>query len=450
MGAPAESLRVGPQLSQTCRLAIPLAIGQIGQMTMILIDMYMVGKLGPAAISGVGLGGAFFYVFGLFGAGTLFGLDYFVSQAQGREARDECHHWLWQGTYLALIISLPLVAGIALGLPPLLLALFPAQIAQPAVSFLKTLALSLPPFLIFITFRQYLQAMGSVRPGTVVTVLAIFTNVAFNRLFIFGAGPVSPMGVAGAGLATTLTRIFMAVALVGYTFYRDAQKDLGLAGSPKGLQGADVRRLFMLGAPTGLQLSLETGVFSLATSMISKFGVTAAASHTIVSNISGFTYTVPMALSGATAILVGQSMGGGQGQRARFAGWTSIGLAAAVMAVIGGALSLFGSAVAGVFTEDTQVIQLSSRLILLVALFQVADGVQSVGGGAMRGLGDTQSSMVANLLGYWVIGLPLGYFCCFHLQLGALGFWIGLTTGLFAIAGIVLVRWSRLSRAPNL
>jgi MATE family multidrug resistance protein len=280
----------------------------------------------------------------------------------------------------------------------------------------------------------------------VVTVLAIFSNIGFNRLFIFGSGPVPAMGVAGAGLATALTRTFMAVAIVGYTFYRDARLGLGLRESSWRMQGADVLRLFKLGAPTGLQLSLETGVFSLATSLISKFGVTAAASHTIVSNISGFTYTVPMALSGASAILVGQAMGGGQSHRARFAGWTSIGLAAVVMGLIGLTLSIFGRAVAGIFTDDTQVIALSSRLILLVALFQVADGVQSVSGGAMRGLGDTHSSMVANLVGYWAIGLPLGYFCCFHLQLGALGFWIGLTTGLFAIAAMVLVRWSRLTR----
>jgi MATE family multidrug resistance protein len=172
--------------------------------------------------------------------------------------------------------------------------------------------------------------------------------------------------------------------------------------------------------------------------MVSRFGVVSTASHTIVLNVASFAYTIPMALSGAAAILVGQATGSGEEEKARAAGWTVIGLSAAVMGVLGLALSVFGDRLTEIFTNDVQVIHLSSRLILLVALFQVADGVQSVGGGALRGLGNTRSSMVANIIGYWAIGLPLAYWLCFELQLGAYGFWMGLTVGLFAVAVYVL------------
>lgn len=435
------------QIPLTLRMAFPLVLGQMGQMAMILIDTFMVGKLGPEAIGGVGLGSAFFYIFTLFGAGVLFGLDYLVANAEGRKAVEECHHWLWQGLYLSLILSLPVIFLIEWTAPWVLGTYFPANLGVPALAFLKALSPSLLPFLVFVSFRQYLQATGSVRASTVITLFAILSNITFNQALIFGRWGAPTLGVAGAGWATTTTRTLMAVTIAFYAFHRDRKLGLGLAASAKHFEPESFSRLLRLGIPIGLQLALEFAVFALAAAFISRLGVVSAASHTIVSNIAGFTYMIPLGISGATAVLVGRHAGSKNTRSAQITGWTSIGLAIAAMAFSSLLLSVFGRDIAALVTSDFQVIRLSGRLLLLVSLFQVADAVQAAGGGALRGLGDTRSSMVANILGYWLIGLPVGYWCCFQLGLGAIGFWIGLTVGLFSVAAVVLRQWSVKSAA---
>lgn len=423
--------------------AIPIAIGQIGQMGMILIDMYIVGKLGAAAIGGVGLGNGYFYVFGLFSAGMLFALDYYIATAQGRGDKAECNRWLWQGCWLSLFLSIVIIAVVLATIPAYLRSHFPAEIAEPAAQFVVPLTWCMPGFLIFITFRQYLQSTGSVTAGTVVTLLAIGVNYLFNWMFVFGELGAPKMGVAGSGLATTLTRTLQAAAMVAYAFYRDPQ----LAASPKGLQAGALWDLTKMGVPIGIMVALESGVFTVATSLIAKFGVAASASHTIVLNVASFTYTIPTAIAGAAAVLVGQALGRGDLPEVRRTGWTAIGVGAVVMACTGAIIGVFGAEIAGLFTTEAPVIALCAKLILMVAVFQIADGVQSVGGGVLRGAGDTRSSMIANLIGYWLVGLPLAYYFGIVQNQGVMGFWLGLTIGLFAVAGMVLTRCVLRSKA---
>lgn len=435
------------RIKQLMATAIPIAIGQIGQMGMILIDMYIVGKLGAAAIGGVGLGNGYFYVFGLFSAGMLFALDYYIATAQGRGDQAECNKWLWQGCWLSLFLSIGIIGVVLATIPAYLRANFKAEIAEPAAQFVVPLALCMPGFTVFITFRQYLQSTGSVTAGTVVTILAIGFNYLFNWMFVFGELGAPKMGVAGSGLATTLTRTLQAVALVGYAFYRDGQRGLGLASSPKGLQPGALWDLTKMGIPIGIMVALESGVFTVATSLIARFGVEASAAHTIVLNVASFTYTIPTAIAGAAAVLVGQALGRGDLPEVRRVGWTAIGAGAVVMACTGAAIGVFGAPIAGMFTTEAPVIALCAKLIVMVAVFQIADGVQSVGGGVLRGAGDTKSAMIANLIGYWLVGLPAAYYFGITQNQGVTGFWLGLTIGLFAVAGMVLTRCVLKSRA---
>jgi MATE family multidrug resistance protein len=250
-----------------------------------------------------------------------------------------------------------------------------------------------------------------------------------------------------------VTRTLLLVAVAVYTLRRDRRLGLGLVRTSKRRDWPGVTKLFRLGAPAGVQFGLETGVFTTATTLISKLGVAPAAAHTLVINFSSFTYMIPMGLSGATAVLVGRRVGARELGEAEIVGWTSIGIGIFLMSLSGIGLALGGGFFASLFTSDAAVIELSRRLLLLVALFQIADGIQAVGGGALRGLGDTRSSMTANLVGYWGVGLPLGYALCFPGGLGVFGFWLGLTVGLFAVAAVVLGRWTWRARrltAPSI
>jgi MATE family multidrug resistance protein len=169
----------------------------------------------------------------------------------------------------------------------------------------------------------------------------------------------------------------------------------------------------------------------------------------VVVNITSFTYMIPMGISGAAAVLVGQAVGRNDPVEARQMGNASLVVSAAFMAASGLLLALLGGPICGLFSDDGRVVALGRALLLLVAVYQIADGLQGVAGGALRGLGDTRSAMVANLVGYWAVGLPLGWALCFPGQMGAVGFWLGITVGLFVLAAFVLGRWVQASRVPR-
>ncbi len=422
-------------------MATPLALGQVGQMVMILIDTYMLGKLGPEAIGGAGLGSALFYVFTLFSAGTLFGLDYLVSHAYGRKDVKECHYWLVQAVYLSFLLGLPLVLLLQIVAGNLPALGFDPTIAVPARAFLSTLSWSLLPFLVFISFRQYLQAMSNVHAGTVITIVAVALNAYLNWVLIFGNLGAKAFGVAGAGVATTISRTLMAAVILVYALHRDKRLELGLSKASLAFDTRGMKRLLQVGLPAGGQLLFESGVFSLATTLIVPLGAISLAAHTIVLNLAGLTYMVPYGIAASTAVLVGQALGEGNPVQARLSGWTSIGLGASVMACFAVIMFTLGAPIVGLFSQDAGVIELGRRLLMLAAVFQVADGIQSVGCGALRGLGNTRAAMVGNFLGYWILGLPIGYYLCFSLGLGVLGFWGGLTAGIFAVAAYVLWNW---------
>ncbi len=428
-------------------MALPIMVGQVGQMVMILIDMFMVGRLGPQAIGGAGLGNAIFYVFTLFGMGTLYALDFLVSNAQGAGDEAQCRYWLRTGLYLSVILSVPLVVALLWIARHLAIFHFAPALTTSASAFLVTLSPSLFPFLVFVAYRQYLQATGSPRPGTVITLLAIASNVVFDVVLIFGVpGWLPALGVAGAGLATTLTRTLMAVSLAWYTIRRDRRalsRSVPTSASPSPPPSilSGLVRLFKIGGPAGVHVTLEASVFSVATAMLSHLGVVPAAAHTIVLNITSFTYMAPLGLSGAAAVVVGSHLGARRRKEACACGYVSLALSAVIMACSGLVLVLASRPIVSIFTADPVVVALAQRLLYLVAIYQVADGLQVVGAGALRGLGDTRSPVVAILVGYWVVGLPVGFWLGFGRGLGAFGLWVGLTIGLFVVAAYILWRW---------
>jgi MATE family multidrug resistance protein len=233
----------------------------------------------------------------------------------------------------------------------------------------------------------------------------------------------------------------MALTLIAYTLWRDRRLNLGLLQHSRRMHFPGILRLFQIGAPAGLQMTMESTVFSLSASLISRLGVAASAAHTIVLNIAGFTYMVPLGFSGAVAVLVGQEIGRRNLREARTLGWTGLGLTSTIMLIIALVLGANASSLTTFFTKDPTTINIGSSLLIVVAFFQLADGIQVVMAGALRGLGDTRSSLFAGMFGYWVAACPLGYWLCFTRGKGAVGYWAGLAIGLVIISLILLARW---------
>ena len=424
-------------------LAVPVVLSELGWMAMGIVDTVMVGRLGPVAIGAVALGNAVCYTPSLFGIGLMLGLDTLVSQAYGRQDHDDCHRWLAQGVYLAAIITLPLMLLIGAASYGLALAGIMPVVAAPAAGYLRILNLGTLPLLLYGGTRRYLQGVGQVRVITVTYVLANLLNWFGNWVLIYGKLGLPALGVNGSAISTVLSRLFMAAALLGFAWRYERQRGHPLFRHWAGPSLARLRELVRLGAPAAGQIVLEVGAWNLVTLAAGYLTPAALATQQIVLNYASITYMVPLGVSAAAAVSVGHAVGAGEAQRARRAGWLALALGTGFMLLAAVVFLLAPRPLIELYTHNAQVLAVGTGLLGLVAAFQIFDGIQTVSTGALRGLGETRIPMLANLVGYWVLGLPLGFILCFVFHWGIYGMWIGLTLALIVIASALLLRWHR-------
>ena len=435
------------ELRDLLRLAIPVVLAEIGWMSMGIVDTLMVGPLGPQAIGAAGLGSGVFSAVGFFGMGLLLGLDTLVSHAFGARRIDDCHRWLLHGLALAVLLAFPLTLLIWSISRALTVAGLHPDIAPLASSFLALVSLSMPPLLIYGACRRYLQAIGFVAPVTFALVSANFVNAFGNWILIYGHYGFPKMGTDGAALATVVSRAYMACVVIGGVIWYDYRHRGTLWHVSRRIEAAWLRRLLRLGGPAAAQLLLEIGVFASATLLAGKLTPVSSAAHQISLNIISFVFMVPLGMASAGAVMVGRAVGRHDPLGARRAGWMTLGLGAAIMTAFGVVLIVIPARLIGLFTTDTQTLAIGSSLLMVASVFQLFDGLQVVGTGVLRGIGDTRTPMIFNLIGHWMIGLPVGWWLCFRAGYGVVGLWIGLSIGL-TLVGIVLVGvWARRSRS---
>lgn len=433
----------------TLRLALPLVLAEVGWMTMGVVDTIMVGRLPNSAIAigATGLGQSLYNIVGIFGAGLLLGLDTFVAQAHGREDMQDARHSLANGFFLALALTPILMFLISLW--PALMHRFgvSTELIDPMRPFLRALNWGTLPLLCYFGLRRYLQAVNVVHPIMFALVSANLVNFVGNWALIYGHLGFHAMGITGSGWSTCFARIYMALVMFGTLLYVESKR--GLSAWIAEIQ-IDLRRiwhLLALGAPAATQILLEIGAFSGATALCAKLGPIPLSGHEIALNCAAFTFMVPLGISSAAAVRVGQQIGRGDAGRAHLAGWSAILLGAGFMSCTGLLFVTLPRSIARIFSPDPVVVYVGARLLLVAAAFQLFDGVQTVATGALRGSGDTRTPMLANLVAYWFIGLPLGSVLCFYFGWGAFGIWVGLCIGLVLIGVALLWTWQhRLKR----
>ncbi len=421
------------------QLALPLVAAEIGWMAMGVVDTMFVGRIGAIAIGAVSLGTVMFYGVAIVASGLLLGLDTLVAQSFGAEDHDDVRHSLINGVWLSLLL-IPLVMVAVWAVSPLLGAIgIDPEVLRETRPYLRALNWSAPPLLIYFGMRRYLQSINIVRPVMVTLLTANLVNIVCNWLFVFGNLGAPRMGVEGSGWATCVSRVYMAIALAVVIWRHDPV----VARMPWRPEFGRIRELLRLGFPAAMQIGLEWGVFSTATLLIARLGATALAGHQITLTTVSMTYMMPLGISSAAAVRVGHALGRGDPEGMARAGWTALGLGAAMMSCAAICLIVFPHWIARLFTPEADVIAASMLLLRIAAFFQLFDGLQVVATGALRGAGDTRTPMICHFTGYWVIGLPVGVLLCFHYRMGAPGLWIGLCVGLITI-GIVLVEmWRR-------
>ncbi len=425
------------------RLALPVVLAELGWMSMGIVDTIMVAPLGPAAIGATGIGTSVHMAFAVFGMGLLLGLDTLVSQAHGAGDHRDCHRWLVHGLAMGAALTLPIM-GVLLGV----LAAIPHVGFHPEVmpllhGYFGIVIWSTLPLLLYAAVRRYLQGMHVVAPIAFALVTANLLNAATNWTLIYGELGLPALGVSGAAWATCISRVYMLGVLWFAARWVDRARATGLTDVSRRLSRERFVRLWRLGFPAASQVTLEVGVFGLATALAGRLDPVSSAAHQIALNIAGTAFMVPLGVASAGAVRVGNRVGAGDPRGAARAGWMAILLGAGFMCTTALGFLVAPRALIGLFSPGPDVVALGASLLLVAAVFQLFDGLQAVATGALRGLGSTRMAMMVNLAGHWFIGLPIAYALCFPLGYGVRGLWMGLSAGLI-VCGIVLTwYWHR-------
>jgi multidrug resistance protein, MATE family len=433
----------------TLRLALPLIFAEVGWMSMGIIDTIMVGRLpnSAVAIGATGLGQSLYHSVAIFSGGLLLGMDTFVAHAFGREDLEDARHSLVNGLFLAFVLT-PLLM-LAVSFWPWLMRRFgiSVELVEPMRPYLRALNWGSLPLLAYFALRRYLQAVNVAHPIMFALISANIVNAFGNWVLIYGHLGFRAMGITGSGWSTCWARIYMALCLAITLLWVESKRIRpGWMGGVR----IDLHRIFALlklGAPAATQILFEIGAFSGATALCAKLGAVPLAGHQIALNCAALTFMVPLGISSAAAVRVGQHLGRRDPDGARRAGWTAIIIGVGFMACAGVVFVSIPKLIARLFTPDPAVIRVGAQLLLVAAAFQLFDGLQTVATGALRGAADTRTPMLANFLAYWLMGLPVGYVLCFRLGWGAVGIWIGLCGGLMLIGSALLIAWHKRMRS---
>lgn len=420
------------------QLALPVMAVEMGMMSMNVVDILFVGHLSATALASVSLALIYYFTVVVVGTGTLVGFDALVSQAVGADDQPSVRRALQRGLVLAAALCVPL-ALVLWPTAPIMRALHqPAEIVPVAVRIVHISILGLPGALAFVVLRQTLQAMERLRPILVAVLIANVLNVVCNWLLITGHLGAPALGVNGSAIASVIGRT--SLPLLVLWMGRDVLMPLLRERDPLLFDLAPLVRMLRIGAPVGVQYLLEVGVFNAVALLMGMQATSTLAAHQVAISLASFTFMMPLGIGSAAAVLVGQAIGRGDASGARRAAVAALsaGLVASTVTTI-----IFLSVprlLASAYVSEPGVIALAATLIPLAGVFQLFDGLQAVAGGALRGAADTRAAMIANILGFWAIGLPLGLWLAFRADLGAAGLWWGLVAGLAAVSAVLLLR----------
>lgn len=410
-------------------------------MAMGVVDTVMVGRSSATDLAAVALGNLYWFTAVVFGMGSLFALDPLVSQAVGADDPEGVARSVQRGLVLSVLFGL-LAMGVLLTAGPVLRWLHqPDDVIPVAVGYCRAALGGAWPFLAFVVLRQTLQALGVLRPIVWVVVLANLLNVLLNWLLVFGHAGLPALGAVGTGIASTISRWVMLAGVVALAWGSLRQSLRPVRAGV--LRAGPMARMLRLGTPVGLHMAFEYGAFAITGLLMGALGTVAVASHQIALNLAALTFMVPVGISQATAVLVGRAVGRGNGEEAGRAARAGLALGGAFMVVSAVVFLTVPELLARGYTDQAVVLSLTVQLIPIAGVFQIVDGLQVVAAGALRGTGDTRVPMIAGALGFYAVGLPVG-FALSRNGAGPQGLWWGLAVGLGAVAFFLLLRvWHR-------
>ena len=427
-------------------LAYPVMLSQLGQVLVGVADSLMVGHLGAEPLAAASLANVIFYVIMVFGLGVSLAVTPLVAAADGEQDVDKIGGFLSNGLLVNTVLGTLLALSVVAVTPGLYFMDQPQEVVIIAIPYLKIITMGMIPYMVFQSLRQFAEGMGNTRQAMYITLTGNALNVVLNYLLIYGKLGFPELGLNGAGWATLIARSLMAVLMALYLYHDQKFRVFRKALVFSNISRPVVRRILKVGIPAGSQFVFEVSAFGSAAIMMGWLGTRTLAAHQIAINLASISYMMATGIASAATIRVGNQMGRRDLHNLRAAGITSFIMVSIFMAMAAILFLLLRNLLPELYIDDPEVIAIASQLLIVAAFFQISDGVQVVGMGALRGIEDVRIPTIIAITAYWVIGLPAGYLLAFPLELGATGIWYGLLIGLSLAAVLLYYRFHQRTR----
>lgn len=427
------------EFKKLVRLAAPMVVTQLLWMSMPVVDNIMVGSLGGEPLAALAIAGAYFTFWLMTIIGVLSAVNPMVSQAHGAKDYSLIVRTVHQGLFVSILMAAMMLLGFTVSKPVLLFLGQPSPLVEIAGEYLFALAFGIPFQALFYCLRQFCDGVEDPKPTIILVFIASVMNVGLDYTFIHGHYGFPKMGVAGAGAATSIANVFLALGLIAYTAFSKKYKAYYIWKDIHFSKDL-FKEVFRIGLPSAGIFLAEVGYFASSTLLVGIMGASQVASHQIALNIASVSFMVSMGLGFATSVRVGHYVGMGKEKDVRVP-W-SIGMwSAFIFSVFSALLFYFGGRyLILIYTHDETVVALGVKLLKIAGLFQIFDAIQCLGVQSLKGLKDTKIPFLYTMISYWIVGMGVSVYCGFYLLWGPEGVWAGMVISLILVA---LLLWRR-------
>ncbi|MBO6623169.1 MAG: MATE family efflux transporter [Balneola sp.] len=430
----ATSSKIKKESSVLLKLGGPIIATQLMRMGLNFTDTVMAGNLSALDLAGVAIGNAMYLPLSIFCMATLIAINPIVSEHLGARRFKEIGTSARQMFWLVLLLTIP-TFFLTRNLDVIMnLVGVTSEIVPIATDYLKAISWGLLPLFAYAGVRYFSEGLSVTKPAMYIAAASLVLNVGANYIFMYGGLGITGMGAVGAGYATSLINLFAAIIFIGFMIRFKPFKRFDIFARTKGPDPKIFSEFLRVGIPNGASTAMEILLFASVSVLMGTLSVEASASHQIAINVAATLFMIPFGLSMAITQRVGFSIGQGSLSNARLRGFVGIAMCGSIMTLTAIMLFSIPEAIISIYTDDPLVSKMSVSLLFMAGLFQISDGLQVGGFGALRGLKDTRTPMIVNFIAYWLIGFPIGYYLGIISDFGPEGLWIGLISGLSVAA----------------
>ncbi len=436
------------EIKRTLHLATPVIIGQLAVFSMSFVDTVMSGRLPnkEIALAGLGIGGAVWSALLMFTLGILLAVQPSVAQLDGAGRQAEAGAYTRQVFWVAAALAIPYWAFCFYAEPFLAWFKIDPVIVPVAAGYLRALSWGAPGICLTFLLRYFSEGTGYTRPTMIYGVFGALLNVPLNYVLMFGKFGFPALGTVGCGIASAIVIWTSVLMLLVYILKHKHFKPFALFSSFDAPEWKQIYEHLRVSFPIAVSIFVEGSLFVGAALLIGRLGPVPAASHLIAINFSALVFMIPVGLSSAISIRVGNAIGRSDPESARYAGLIGMAIVLGFQTISASIMFLFPELIVSIYTDEAGVASLAASLLFYAAIFQYPDGIQICAAGALRGYKDTMVPMIYTIISFWLIGMTLGYYLTFNAGMGPAGMWIGMIAGLSAAAVLMLARFQRSSK----